>query len=131
MTTISQLIRKTVKRLKKFHKCTTPLLKHCPQKKGVCVQVFRTTPRKPNSARRQVAKIFLYSVRRHVRAQVPGENYSLVKHNRVLIRGGRSNDLPGIRYRVVRGKFDAKVLPDRRNGRSKYGTKRPFLKKTN
>jgi small subunit ribosomal protein S12 len=97
---------------------------HCPQKKGVCVKVFETTPRKPNSAKRKVARVKL-SNGRMITASIPGEGHNLSQHSVVLIRAGRIKDLPGVRYRVMRGKFDAGPLSKRTKKRSKYGVKKP------
>jgi small subunit ribosomal protein S12 len=123
MPTINQLLNK--KRSKKAKRYKTITLGHCPQKKGVCLKVFKMNPRKPNSARRSVAKIRLYN-RKTLTAFIPGEGHNLQKYNDVLVRGGRAKDLPGIRYTVIRGKLDSYGIATRRHGRSKYGTIHPF-----
>lgn len=121
MPTIEQLIRIKRKKLKK--KTKSPALKCCPQKKGICTRVYTTTPKKPNSALRKVARLRLSSGI-EVTAYIPGEKHNLQEHSCVLVRGGRVPDLPGVRYRVVRGKLDAMGVKNRKNSRSKYGTKR-------
>lgn len=122
MPTINQLIRKG--RAKKRDKTDAPALKSCPQKRGVCTRVYTTTPKKPNSALRKVARVRLTNGI-EVTTYIPGEGHALQEHNVVLIRGGRVKDLPGVRYHVVRGKLDATGVEGRKRGRSKYGTKRP------
>ena len=122
MPTISQLIRKGRKQRKA--KSKGPALKECPQKRGVCVRVYTQTPKKPNSALRKVAKIRL-SNGMEVIAYIPGEGHNLQEHSIVLIRGGRVKDLPGVRYHIVRGIYDAQGVSNRRRGRSLYGNKRP------
>jgi small subunit ribosomal protein S12 len=99
-------------------------LQACPQKKATCLKVFITTPRKPNSALRKVARVLLSNYRR-ITAYIPGETHNLQKHSIVLVRGGRVKDLPGVRYTIIRGKFDLQRLADRRKRRSKYGTSLP------
>jgi small subunit ribosomal protein S12 len=120
--TISQLIRKGRKRIQT--KTDSPALRNCPQKRGVCVRVYTTTPKKPNSALRKVARVRLTNGM-EVTTYIPGEGHNLQEHSIVLIRGGRVKDLPGIRYHVVRGTLDSVGVEARRNGRSKYGAKRP------
>ena len=122
MPTISQLIRKG--RHKQVVKTTAPALKACPQKRGVCVRVYTSTPKKPNSALRKVARVRLTNGM-EVTTYIPGEGHNLQEHSVVLIRGGRVKDLPGVRYHVIRGTMDASGVEERRKGRSKYGAKRP------
>ena len=122
MPTINQLVRKGRKVVKK--KSTAPALKACPQKRGVCTRVYATTPKKPNSALRKVARVRLTNGM-EVTSYIPGEGHNLQEHNSVLVRGGRVKDLPGVRYHVVRGTLDSQGVNDRRQGRSKYGAKRP------
>jgi small subunit ribosomal protein S12 len=122
MPTINQLLKK--KRLKKIKKSKTASLGGCPQKKGVCLKVFKMNPRKPNSARRSVAKIRLYNKKKLI-AFIPGQGHNLQKFNDVLIRGGRVKDLPGIKYTLIRGSLDLYAVPNRKHGRSKYGTLNP------
>ena len=121
MPTIQQLIRKGRKAIKE--KTAAPALKSCPQRRGVCTRVYTTTPKKPNSALRKVARVRLTSGV-EVTAYIPGEGHNLQEHSIVLVRGGRVKDLPGIRYHIVRGTLDASGVGDRRQGRSKYGAKR-------
>ncbi|KXS55792.1 MAG: 30S ribosomal protein S12 [Candidatus Adiutrix intracellularis] len=122
MPTINQLIRKG--RKVQLKKNTVPALKACPQKRGVCIRVYTATPKKPNSALRKVARVRL-SNSMEVTAYIPGEGHNLQEHSVVMIRGGRVKDLPGVRYHVIRGALDAIGVQKRRNGRSKYGAKRP------
>lgn len=122
MPTINQLVRKGRKQMK--DRSDSPALKACPQKRGVCTRVYTTTPKKPNSALRKVARVRLTNGI-EVTTYIPGEGHNLQEHSVVLIRGGRVKDLPGVRYHVVRGTLDAVGVNDRRRGRSKYGTKRP------
>ncbi len=122
MPTINQLIRKG--RQKQVDKTNTPALKACPQKRGVCVRVYTSTPKKPNSALRKVARVRLTNGM-EVTTYIPGEGHNLQEHSVVLIRGGRVKDLPGVRYHVVRGTMDASGVEERRKGRSKYGARRP------
>jgi len=122
MPTINQLIRKGLEKLKK--RTASPALQSCPQKRGVCVRVYTTTPKKPNSALRKVARVRLTNGI-EVTTYIPGVGHNLQEHSVVLIRGGRVKDLPGVRYHVVRGTLDASGVQDRRRGRSKYGAKRP------
>lgn len=120
LPTINQLIRKGRKVVKKKNK--VPALKACPQKRGVCTRVYTTTPKKPNSALRKVARVRLTNGI-EVTAYIPGEGHNLQEHSIVLIRGGRVRDLPGVRYHIIRGALDSAGVEDRKNGRSKYGTK--------
>ena len=122
MPTINQLIRQG--RKKQIKKSLTPALKGAPQKRGVCVRVYTTTPKKPNSALRKVARVRLTNGI-EVTSYIPGIGHNLQEHSVVLIRGGRVKDLPGVRYHVIRGTLDTLGVSDRRNGRSKYGAKRP------
>nr|AST09030.1 ribosomal protein S12 [Eutreptiella pomquetensis] len=122
MPTIQQLIRFQRKKLQK--KTKSPALKLCPQRRGVCTRVYTTTPKKPNSALRKVARVRLSSGF-EVTAYIPGIGHNLQEHSVVLIRGGRVKDLPGVRYHVVRGSLDAAGVKNRTQGRSKYGVKRP------
>ncbi len=122
MPTINQLVRKGRRRLKKRSK--SPVLDHCPQKRGVCLQVKTQTPKKPNSALRKVARVRL-SNGKEITAYIPGEGHNLQEHSIVLIRGGRVRDLPGVRYHVLRGTLDTGGVDGRHQGRSKYGAKRP------
>ena len=121
MPTVSQLIRKGRKRLAK--KSNTPALARCPQRRGVCTRVYTTTPKKPNSALRKVARIRL-TTGVEVTSYIPGEGHNLQEHSIVLIRGGRVKDLPGVRYHIIRGTLDAAGVDNRTQGRSKYGTKK-------
>jgi len=122
MPTINQLVRKGRERVRR--KSTAPALKGSPQKRGVCTRVYATTPKKPNSALRKVARVRLTNGI-EVTSYIPGEGHNLQEHNSVLIRGGRVKDLPGVRYHIIRGPLDAHGVNDRRQGRSKYGAKRP------
>ena len=122
MPTINQLIRKP--RTPPAARNKVPALQACPQKRGVCTRVYTTTPKKPNSALRKVARVRLTNGM-EVTTYIPGEGHNLQEHSIVLIRGGRVKDLPGIRYHVVRGTLDSVGVEARRNGRSKYGAKRP------
>ena len=122
MPTINQLVRKGREQIKK--KTTAPALKNCPQKRGVCVRVYTTTPKKPNSALRKVARVRLTNGF-EVTSYIPGVGHNLQEHSVVLIRGGRVKDLPGVRYHVIRGTLDSVGVQERRKGRSKYGVKRP------
>ena len=121
MPTISQLVRKG--RQKTGKKRKTPALEGNPQRRGVCTRVYTTTPKKPNSALRKVARVRLTNGY-EVTAYIPGEGHNLQEHSMVLIRGGRVKDLPGVRYHIVRGTLDASGVQDRRQSRSKYGTKK-------
>jgi small subunit ribosomal protein S12 len=122
MPTINQLIRKGRRRIKK--KTNTPALKGAPQKRGVCTRVYTSTPKKPNSALRKVARVRL-TTGIEVTAYIPGIGHNLQEHSVVLVRGGRVKDLPGVRYHIVRGTLDTLGVEDRKQGRSKYGAKRP------
>ena len=122
LPTFSQLVRKGRKRTRS--KTDSPALQGCPQKRGVCIRVFISTPKKPNSALRKVARVRLTNGI-EVTTYIPGVGHNLQEHSIVLIRGGRVKDLPGVRYHVVRGSLDAVGVEGRKNGRSKYGTKRP------
>lgn len=122
MPTINQLVRKGRKSLEKRN--ATPALQGNPQKRGVCVRVYTSTPKKPNSALRKVARVKLTNGV-EVTAYIPGIGHNLQEHSIVLVRGGRIKDLPGVRYKVVRGTLDAAGVADRKQGRSKYGAKRP------
>ena len=122
MPTINQLIRKQRHGLTARNK--VPALQACPQKRGVCTRVYTTTPKKPNSALRKVAKVRLTNGYEVV-SYIPGEGHNLQEHSVVLIRGGRVKDLPGVRYHIIRGTLDAVGVNNRRQGRSKYGAKRP------
>ncbi len=122
MPTINQLVRKGRKKIKR--KTTAPALKACPQKRGVCVRVYTSTPKKPNSALRKVARVRLTNGM-EVTSYIPGEGHNLQEHSVVLIRGGRVKDLPGVRYHIVRGTLDTTGVANRKRSRSKYGTKRP------
>ncbi|MFP4346834.1 MAG: 30S ribosomal protein S12 [Thermodesulfobacteriota bacterium] len=122
MPTINQLVRKGRKRIIK--KNNTPALKGAPQKRGVCTRVYTSTPKKPNSALRKVARVRL-TTGIEVTAYIPGIGHNLQEHSVVLVRGGRVKDLPGVRYHIVRGTLDTLGVEDRRQGRSKYGAKKP------
>jgi len=122
MPTVQQLIRKPRKKIVK--KTKSPALKDCPQRRGVCTRVYTTTPKKPNSAIRKVARVRLTSGF-EVTAYIPGIGHNLQEHSVVLLRGGRVKDLPGVRYHIVRGTLDAGGVKDRTQGRSKYGVKKP------
>ena len=122
MATINQLVRKPRKR--KLVKSTVPALQACPQRRGVCTRVYTTTPKKPNSAMRKVARVRLTNGF-EVTSYIGGEGHNLQEHSVVLIRGGRVKDLPGVRYHTVRGTLDCAGVSDRKQGRSKYGTKKP------
>lgn len=126
MPTINQLIRKGREVLKA--KSTAPALKECPQKRGVCTRVYTTTPKKPNSALRKVARVRLTNGI-EVTAYIPGIGHNLQEHSVVLIRGGRVKDLPGVRYHIIRGSLDTAGVANRNQGRSKYGAKRAKAKK--
>ena len=122
MATISQLVRKPRKRRRV--KTTVPALQACPQRRGVCTRVYTTTPKKPNSALRKVCRVRL-TKGYEVNSYIGGEGHNLQEHSVVLIRGGRVKDLPGVRYHTVRGALDTSGVSDRRQGRSKYGAKKP------
>jgi small subunit ribosomal protein S12 len=122
MPTINQLVRK--RRQKRERKTKTPALASCPQKRGVCTRVYTQTPKKPNSALRKVARVRL-TTGMEVTSYIPGIGHNLQEHSVVLIRGGRVRDLPGVRYHIIRGKLEAHGVQERKQGRSKYGAKRP------
>ncbi|MEZ4267765.1 MAG: 30S ribosomal protein S12 [Myxococcota bacterium] len=121
MPTINQLVR--MGREKQRKKTSAPALQSCPQKRGVCVRVYTSTPKKPNSALRKIARVRLTNGM-EVTSYIPGEGHNLQEHSLVLIRGGRVKDLPGVRYHIIRGTLDATGVANRKRGRSKYGTKR-------
>ena len=121
MPTLNQLVRNGRKEILK--KTKAPALRNCPQKRGVCTRVYTTTPKKPNSALRKVARVRLTNGF-EVTAYIPGEGHNLQEHSIVLIRGGRVKDLPGVRYHIIRGIYDTSGVEDRKRGRSKYGMKR-------
>jgi small subunit ribosomal protein S12 len=125
MPTINQLVRKGRRAISK--KSKSPALQKNPQKRGVCTRVYTTTPKKPNSALRKVARVRLTNGH-EVTAYIPGEGHNLQEHSIVLIRGGRVKDLPGVRYHIIRGTLDASGVNERMQGRSKYGAKRPQAK---
>ena len=122
MPTINQLVRKGREKIIKRNK--VPALDACPQKRGVCIRVYTTTPKKPNSALRKVARVKLTNGQ-EVSAYIPGEGHNLQEHSVVLIRGGRVKDLPGVRYHILRGTLDTQGVETRKQGRSRYGTKKP------
>ena len=122
MPTINQLVRRGREKVRT--KSASPALKQCPQKRGVCTRVYTTTPKKPNSALRKVARVRLTNGM-EVTSYIPGEGHNLQEHSVVLIRGGRVKDLPGVRYHIIRGTLDTTGVANRKQGRSKYGTKRP------
>jgi small subunit ribosomal protein S12 len=122
LPTINQLIRKGRKRI--VVKTKAPAMAKCPQKRGVCTRVYTSTPKKPNSALRKVARVRLTN-QIEVTAYIPGEGHNLQEHSIVLIRGGRVKDLPGVRYHIIRGTADTAGVSERRQGRSKYGAKKP------
>lgn len=122
MPTINQLVRR--RRARPPERSKVPALEACPQKRGVCTRVYTTTPKKPNSALRKVARVRLTNGR-EVTAYIPGEGHNLQEHSAVLIRGGRVRDLPGVRYHIIRGSLDTQGIKDRKQRRSKYGATRP------
>jgi small subunit ribosomal protein S12 len=123
MTTINQLCKKKRKKKKNLNK--TPALNKCPQKKGTCMKLVIRNPKKPNSAKRKIVKVTITSTRKSIYAYIPGEGgHNLQQYSTVLLRGGRTKDLPGIKYRLIRGKFDFSGLKNRKTSRSKYGTKK-------
>lgn len=122
MPTINQLVRKGRQRLKV--RTASPALMRCPQRRGVCIRVYTTTPKKPNSALRKVARVRLTNGI-EVTSYIPGEGHNLQEHSVVMVRGGRVKDLPGVRYHIVRGTLDSTGVENRRQSRSKYGTKKP------
>ena len=121
MPTVNQLIRKG--RVSKKAKTKTPALRNAPQKRGVCTRVYTTTPKKPNSALRKVARVKLTS-QVEVTAYIPGEGHNLQEHSMVLVRGGRVKDLPGVRYKIIRGSLDTQGVKNRKQARSRYGAKK-------
>jgi len=122
LPTIAQLVKNGRNQVRV--KTKSPALKGCPQKRGVCVRVYTTTPKKPNSALRKVARVRLMNAM-EVTAYIPGVGHNLQEHSIVMIRGGRVKDLPGVRYHIIRGTLDSMGVADRRRGRSKYGAKKP------
>ena len=126
MPTIQQLVRKG--RTDINYKSKSPALDSCPQRRGVCTRVYTTTPKKPNSAMRKVARVRLTNGN-EINAYIPGEGHNLQEHSIVLVRGGRVKDLPGVRYHIVRGSLDTAGVKDRKQSRSKYGTKKEKAKK--
>lgn len=126
MPTVNQLVRKG--RAMKNYKSKSPALGNCPQRRGVCVRVFTTTPKKPNSALRKVARIRLTN-NIEITGYIPGIGHNLQEHSIILVRGGRVKDLPGVRYHVIRGTLDAEGVQNRMQGRSKYGAKMPKEKR--
>jgi small subunit ribosomal protein S12 len=122
MPTINQLVRRGREKVRT--KSASPALKQCPQKRGVCTRVYTTTPKKPNSALRKVARVRLTN-QMEVTSYIPGEGHNLQEHSVVLIRGGRVKDLPGVRYHIIRGTLDTTGVQNRKQSRSKYGAKRP------
>jgi len=124
MPTINQLCNNIRKLKKKLNR--VPALKRSPQKKGVCLKVFTRTPKKPNSALRKVARLRI-STKKKITAYIPGEGHTLQEYSTVLMRGGRVKDLPGVKYHLIRGKYDFLGLKNRRKARSKYGTKKPKI----
>jgi small subunit ribosomal protein S12 len=122
MPTVNQLIR--IGRKSQVKKTNVPAMQACPQRRGVCTRVYTTTPKKPNSALRKVARVRLTNGH-EVTVYIPGESHNLQEHSVVLVRGGRVKDLPGVRYHVVRGSLDTQGVKDRKQARSKYGAKRP------
>jgi small subunit ribosomal protein S12 len=123
MPTIQQLVR--TKRIKRENIGKTPALKKCPQRRGICTRVYIVTPKKPNSAMRKVARVKLTSGI-EICAYIPGEKHNLQEHSIVLVRGGRVKDLPGVRYKIIRGALDCLGVKDRKQGRSKYGARKPI-----
>jgi small subunit ribosomal protein S12 len=121
MPTIQQLVR--LNRIKIVKSTKSPALKSCPQRRGICTRVYTTTPKKPNSAIRKVARVKV-TTGFEITAYIPGEGHSLQEHSIVLIRGGRVKDLPGVRYKIIRGALDCTGVKDRKQGRSKYGTRK-------
>ena len=121
MATINQLVRKS--RSPETYQSNSPALANCPQRRGVCTRVYTTTPKKPNSALRKVARVRL-TTGVEVSAYIPGEGHNLQEHSMVLVRGGRVKDLPGVRYKIVRGTLDTQGVKDRKQARSRYGAKK-------
>ena len=127
MPTVNQLLKKKNRRINKYKIIKKPALMKCPQKQGVCLRVYTKTPKKPNSALRKVAKIRLTN-NAEIIASIPGEGHNLQEHSVVIIRGGRVKDLPGVKYRVIRGLLDLQGVFERKNARSKYGTRKKIIK---
>lgn len=121
MPTINQLIKQP--RIEKTKKIKNPALNRCPQRKGICLKIYTKTPKKPNSALRKVAKIRL-TTRKMIIGYIPGIGHTLQEHSMVLVRGGRVQDLPGVKYHLIRNKYDLRGIRERKQGRSKYGTKK-------
>lgn len=126
MPTLQQLLKKTP-RIEKTRRSDTPALNGCPQKKATCLKVYHRSPKKPNSAVRKVAKVRLSNSKKVI-VYIPGEDHSVPEHAAVLIRGGKTKDLPGLKYKIIRGVLDAKSVVGRTRGRSRYGTKKPEIK---
>ncbi len=131
MPTLHQLALKKHIRLRKKHKCNTPSLRHCPHKRGMITSIVVIRPKKPNSAKRHIAKMLLLSTNKKARARIPGESKGKQKavkqYSKVLISGGRARDIIGIRYKIILGKYDAKPFYKRKTSRSKYGVKKPIV----
>ena len=123
MVTTNQLVKKSTIRSKKKRLCKTPGLMRCPQRRGVCIRVYTRKPKKPNSAIRKVAKVRLTNTHEII-AYIPGEGHTLQEHSVVLVRGGRVKDLPGVKYKILRGVLDLQGVQNRKRARSKYGTKK-------
>lgn len=121
MSSLKQLLKKKHKKRHKFHKKMTKALMGGPQRKGICKKILKESPKKPNSAKRSVAKVKILATGKMIRVHIPGEGHELTNFSRVLIRGGHARDLPGIRYRVMRGQLDCKIVKERRQKISKYG----------
>jgi small subunit ribosomal protein S12 len=128
MITINQLVK--FRRIRKIFKCKTPALRGNPQQKGTCSKVYTTSPKKPNSAVRKIVNLLIKISNLEVKAYIPGEGHPLKAHSTVLMRGGRTPDLIGLKYRLIRGKFDFSGVPNRVTSRSLYGTKKKLTKKT-
>ena len=124
MPSVNQLVTLTQRRLQKKKQNKSPALERCPQKKGVCIKVYTKTPKKPNSALRKVANIRVLSSKKKLIGYIPGIGHNLQEHSIVLLRGGRVPDLPGVKYHLIRGKYDLHFLVNRKTSRSKYGTKK-------
>jgi small subunit ribosomal protein S12 len=124
MSTFNQLITFKQERLQKRKNIKSPALEQCPQKKGVCMKVFTKTPKKPNSALRKVANVRVLSTQKKLIGYIPGIGHNLQEHSVVLLRGGRVPDLPGVKYHMIRGKYDLQFIVNRKTSRSKYGTKK-------
>ena len=128
MVTFNQLIKTSSRLLGKKKILKSPALNKCPQKRGVCLKLFNKTPKKPNSALRKVANIRLLSTKKKLIGYIPGIGHNLQEHSIVLLRGGRVPDLPGVKYHLIRGKYDLQFIKNRKTSRSKYGTKLSFVK---